>query len=58
MLGEARKLGLDRVLIVCEGGNIASAKTIEHHGGVLEDARHTEHGVMRRYWVKTGKPSA
>jgi predicted acetyltransferase len=58
MLGEARELGLDRVLIVCEAGNIASAKTIEHHGGVLEDVRHTEHGPIRRYWVKTGKPSA
>jgi predicted acetyltransferase len=57
MLGEARLLGLDRVLIVCEAGNVASAKTIERHGGVLEDIRDTEHGPMRRYWIKTGEPS-
>jgi len=58
MLGEAEELGLDRVLIVCAADNVASAKTIEHHGGVLEDVRDTEYGPMRRYWTKTGKPSA
>ena len=35
MLDEARGLGLTRVLIVCEVSNLASAKTIEYHGGVL-----------------------
>jgi predicted acetyltransferase len=52
MLGEARVLGLDRVLIICEVNNIASAKTIERHGGVLENVRDTELGTMRRYWIK------
>jgi predicted acetyltransferase len=52
MLGEARVLGLDRVLIICEVDNIASAKTIERHGGVLEDVRDTELGTVRRYWIK------
>jgi predicted acetyltransferase len=58
MLGEARVLGLDRVLLVCEAGNVASAKTIERHRGVLETIRDTEHGPMRRYWIKTGEASA
>jgi predicted acetyltransferase len=58
MLGEARELGLDRVMIVCAADNIASAKTIEHHGGVLEDVLDTEWGRARRYWVKTGEPGA
>jgi predicted acetyltransferase len=49
MLGEARAIGLDRVLIVCEAGNIASAKTIEHHGGILEETGET--GAGRRYWI-------
>ncbi|WP_406315807.1 GNAT family N-acetyltransferase [Streptosporangium sp. NBC_01639] len=57
MLDEARELGLDRVLIVCEVDNVASAMTIERHGGVLEGIRDTEHGVVRRYWIKIGKPS-
>ncbi|MFI0795971.1 GNAT family N-acetyltransferase [Micromonospora rubida] len=53
MLGEARALGLGRVLITCEKDNLASARTIEHHGGELEDVRDTELGPVRRYWIKT-----
>ncbi len=51
MLVRARVLGLNRVLITCEVDNIASARTIEHHGAVLEDVRDTELGPVRRYWV-------
>ncbi|WP_328886170.1 GNAT family N-acetyltransferase [Streptomyces sp. NBC_00316] len=51
MLDEARGLGLDRVLIVCEVDNLASVKTIEHHGGVLEEVRETAHCPVRRYWI-------
>jgi predicted acetyltransferase len=58
MLGEARILGPGRVLIICEAGNIASAKTIEHHGGVLDDIQDTEHATVRRYWISIGEPSA
>jgi predicted acetyltransferase len=57
MLDEARGLGLTRVLIVCEASNLASAKTIEHHGGVLGDVRDTGYGPMRRYWITIGEPS-
>jgi predicted acetyltransferase len=52
MLDEARALGLDQVLIICEVDNIASAKTIERHGGVLDEIQDTEHGAVRRYWIK------
>jgi predicted acetyltransferase len=58
MLDEARVLGLDRVQVVCAADNVASAKTIERNGGVLEDVRDTEHGPARRYWIKIGEPSA
>ncbi|MGW4895134.1 GNAT family N-acetyltransferase [Kitasatospora sp. NPDC004240] len=51
MLDEARALGLDRVLIVCEADNLASVRTVEHHGGVLEGVQDTEHGPVRRYWI-------
>jgi len=52
MLREARATpGLDRVLILCEDGNAASARTIERHGGVLEEVRHFERFSMRRYWI-------
>lgn len=47
MLVQARGLGLDRVLLVCAGDNIASAKTIERNGGVLEKARVDGDGPLR-----------
>ncbi|MFI6801116.1 GNAT family N-acetyltransferase [Streptosporangium canum] len=52
----ARMLGLDRVLIVCGVDNLASAKTIERHGGVLEDVRDAGHSTVQRYWIKIGEP--
>jgi predicted acetyltransferase len=51
MLGEARALGLERVLITCNVTNEGSARTIEKHGGVLEDVRETEIGALKRYWI-------
>jgi predicted acetyltransferase len=51
VLDEARKLGLERVLITCDDSNVASARTIERSGGVLEDTRTTSLGLTRRYWV-------
>ncbi|MFC0626477.1 GNAT family N-acetyltransferase [Kribbella deserti] len=51
VLGEARKLGLTRVLVTCDDSNAASARTIERSGGVLEDVRETELGQTRRYWI-------
>jgi predicted acetyltransferase len=48
MLTEARAvLDVDRVLMSCLADNIASARTIEHNGGILE----TPNGRVRRYWI-------
>jgi len=44
-------LGLDRALMVCAADNIASARTIERCGGVLEEIRDTPFGRQRRYWI-------
>lgn len=56
MLVEARAaLGLDRVLMVCAVDNIASARTIERNGGVLEDIRDVGLGPIRRYWISLGQ---
>ncbi|MEV4347961.1 GNAT family N-acetyltransferase [Actinoplanes sp. NPDC049596] len=56
MLTEARAvLTADRVLIPCLAGNLASARTIERNGGVLEEIRDTEHGPVRRYWIDLGR---
>ncbi|MEV0351713.1 GNAT family N-acetyltransferase [Nonomuraea sp. NPDC050680] len=56
MLDEARELGMDQVLVVCAADNVASVKTIESHGGVLEGIRGTRFGPARRYWIKIGVP--
>ncbi|WP_326958146.1 GNAT family N-acetyltransferase [Amycolatopsis sp. NBC_01286] len=37
VLDEARARGMPEVVLVCEPGNVASAKTIERHGGVRDD---------------------
>ena len=44
------ELGLARVLLTCDEPNVASARTIERNGGVLEDTRKGK----RRYWIETG----
>lgn len=51
-LQEARKLGLQNVLITCDDDNIASKKIIEKNGGVLENK--IPNGIIEkcRYWVK------
>jgi predicted acetyltransferase len=52
VLGHARALGLERVLVTCVDDNQASARTIERSGGVLEDVRDTVLGRTRRYWIE------
>lgn len=52
-LDKAKDAGLEKVLITCKDTNTASARIIEHNGGVLEDKREDEKGrLMRRYWVE------
>ncbi|MEV0357741.1 GNAT family N-acetyltransferase [Nocardia sp. NPDC050697] len=51
MLEVARERGMGQVLLLCADGNVASARTIEKVGGVLESVRVTELGAARRYWV-------
>jgi len=51
LLEETRAVGLDRALLVCAVDNLASAKTIEHCGGVLESITVSKFGPVRRYWI-------
>ena len=49
---ECKKLGIDKVLMVCDKDNIASAKTIINNGGILENEIIDEDGkVEQRYWI-------
>lgn len=51
-LTECRKLGIDRVLMVCDKANIGSAKSIIKNGGILENEFTDENGkTHQRYWI-------
>ena len=48
-----RELGITRALLTCDAENIASAKTIERCGGVLEREAWSERAqkLQRWYWI-------
>jgi len=50
-LKEAKKLGIDRVLMVCDRENVGSAKSIRNNGGVLENEIEVDGVVEQRYWI-------
>lgn len=51
-LDRLRDNGIQRVLVTCDENNIASARTIERCGGVLESIDSVEGGARkRRYWI-------
>jgi predicted acetyltransferase len=51
-LREAKKLGIDKVLVSCDDDNVGSYKIIEKNGGVLENKIIGDEGKLkRRYWI-------
>lgn len=53
-LVEARKLGIEEVLVVCDADNTASEKTIIKNGGKPDKDYYEEDGnIIKRYWIKT-----
>jgi predicted acetyltransferase len=50
----AAGLGIDRALITCDVGNVASRRVIEGCGGEFEDQR----GAKLRFWVATARKPA
>lgn len=50
-LEECRRLGIGRVLMVCDKDNIGSAKSITNNGGVLENEIVSDGVVQQRYWI-------
>lgn len=51
-LDECRKLGIEKVLMVCDKSNIGSAKSIRNNGGVLENEVVVDGVVEQRYWIE------
>jgi predicted acetyltransferase len=48
----ARRVGIERLLVACDAGNVASARVIEKCGGVLENEVPTDDAPIRRYWIR------
>jgi predicted acetyltransferase len=50
-----RAEGVDPVLVTCDEDNVASRRTIERNGGVLESIAPPNYGELesvRRYWIR------
>lgn len=50
-LEECKKIGINRVLMVCDKENIGSAKSIMNNGGVLDNEVVVDGVVEQRYWI-------
>lgn len=52
-LPQAKRLGIDKVLVTCDDTNIGSQKIIEANGGILENTVEIEEGhpKKKRYWI-------
>ena len=54
-LEECKKLGIEKVLMVCNKENIGSAKSIKNNGGTLEnEIENTDGCIEQRYWIELG----
>ena len=56
LLPVARQLGLPRVLVTCDDGNVPSRRVIEVNGGLLAGLDPAQSGApaKRLYWIETG----
>ena len=50
-LEQCRELGIFKVLVTCDKQNIASAKTIQNNGGILENEIPEMESITQRYWI-------
>ena len=51
-LEKCRAACIERVLVICDKGNVASAKTAMKNGGVLENEVAEDDGnIVQRYWI-------
>ncbi len=50
-LEECKKLGLHKVLMVCDKDNVGSAKSIINNGGILENEVEVDGVMQQRFWI-------
>ena len=51
-LNECKKLGITKVLMVCDKDNVASSKSIINNGGILENEIVVDGKLIQRYWIE------
>lgn len=51
-LAECRRMGIPKALMVCDRENIASRRTIEKNGGILENEVLVDGIWEQRYWIE------
>lgn len=49
----ARKMGIEKMLLVCDADNTPSEKTIIANGGQLENIIEADGCKMKRFWIET-----
>ena len=54
-LEKCKELGINNVMMTCDKTNIASAKTIQNNGGILENEINVENEIVQRYWISLKK---
>lgn len=50
---ECKRLGIEKVLMVCDKENIGSAKSIIKNDGILENEISVDGIIKQRYWIST-----
>lgn len=55
-LQECCRLGIERVLMVCDKENVGSAKSIRNNGGILENEVEADGITEQRYWIDLQPP--
>ena len=48
---KAKELGIEKMLVTCDEGNVASERTIIANGGVYENTIDVDGDRMKRYWI-------
>lgn len=51
-LEECKRIGIKKVLMVCDKDNIGSAKSIKNNGAILENEIVKDGKTIQRYWIE------
>ena len=54
-LEKCEDLGIEKVLMVCDKSNVASAKSIINNGGILENEIEVDGVIEQRFWIDNNK---